>query len=180
MDNKILVAYASTHGSTREVAGTVAATLREHALRVDLLPAKEVRSLQGYRAVVLGAPIYMFHLHKHALQFLSRHQNALSGGVPIAVFAGGPFASGNGNAEEEQNAWVEVRKQLDQELGKFPWLRPVSVELIGGKFDPSALRFPWNLIPALRNVPPSDLRDWDAIRHWSSSLAGQLQSVLSN
>jgi menaquinone-dependent protoporphyrinogen oxidase len=180
MEKKILVAYASTHGSTQEVSESVAATLREHAFSVDLLPAQEVRSLQGYRAVVLGAPIYMFHLHKHALHFLTRHQKALSGGVPIAIFAGGPFASGNGNAEEEQNAWVEVRKQLDQELAKFPWLRPVSVELIGGKFDPSALHFPWNLLPALRKLPPSDLRNWDAIHRWTSSLAGQLRSVLSN
>ena len=180
MEYKILVAYASTHGSTREVAGTIATTLREHALRVDLQPAKEVRSLHGYRAVVLGAPIYMFHLHKHALQFLSRHQKALSGGIPIAIFAGGPFASANGNAEEEQNAWLEVRKQLDQELAKFPWLKPVTVELIGGKFDPSGLRFPWNLIPALRNMPPSDLRNWDAIHRWSSGLVGQFEPLLAN
>jgi menaquinone-dependent protoporphyrinogen oxidase len=180
MEKKILVAYASTHGSTQEVAENIAETLREQALSVDLLPAKEVRSLQRYSAVVLGAPIYMFHLHKHALQFLSRHEKALCGGIPIAIFAGGPFASGNGNAEELQNAWLEVRRQLDQELAKFPWLRPVSVELIGGKFDPSGLRFPWNLIPAMRKLPPSDLRNWDAIQRWSSGLAGQLQYVLAN
>ncbi len=165
MEIKVLVAYASTHGSTQEVAEAVVATLRGHELTVDLQPARDVRTLDGYGAVVLGAALYMFHLHKDALHFLSRHQKALTGGLPIAIFAGGPFGSGDGNE------WQEVRKQLDRELARFPWLRPVSVEVIGGKFDPSGLRLPWNLIPALRQMPPSDLRDWEAIRRWASTLA---------
>jgi menaquinone-dependent protoporphyrinogen oxidase len=179
MESKVLVAYASTHGSTREVAEAVAATLRAHALTVDLQPVRDVRTLETYSAVVLGAPLYMFHLHKDALRFLSRHQKALTGNLPIAVFAGGPFGAGDGaisdGAISDGNEWQEVRKQLDQELAKFPWLRPVATEVIGGKFDPTALHFPWNLIPALRKMPPSDLRDWEAIRRWASTLATQLQ-----
>ena len=35
------------------------------------------------------------------------------------------------------------------------------------------LRFPYNLIPALKKMPASDLRDWEAIRAWASSLATQ-------
>lgn len=180
MEDKVLVAYASTHGSTQEVAGAVAATLREHGLTVDLQAARQVRSLEGYGAVVLGAPLYMFHLHKDALHFLVRHQKALSDGLPgdslpVAIFAGGPFASADGSVDE--NAWQEVRKQVDQELAKFPWLRPLALEVIGGKFDPANLRLPWSLLPALRNIPPSDLRDWEAIRAWASRLAMQLQPV---
>jgi menaquinone-dependent protoporphyrinogen IX oxidase len=38
----ILIAYASTHGSTREVAEAIAATLREHNLTTDLQEAKNV------------------------------------------------------------------------------------------------------------------------------------------
>ena len=173
MASKVLVAYASAHGSTREVAEAVTATLRGHELTVDLQPARDVRTLEGYHAVVLGAPLYMFHLHKDALRFLSRNQKALTG-LPVAVFAGGPFGDGDGNE------WQEVRKQLDQELARFSWLRPVAVEVIGGKFDPSMLRFPWNLVPALRQMPASDLRDWEAIRSWASTLAAQFQPASSH
>jgi menaquinone-dependent protoporphyrinogen oxidase len=51
------------------------------------------------------------------------------------------------------------------------WLKPATVEVIGGKFDPQHLRFPWNLIPALKNMPATDFRDWTAIRAWAGSLA---------
>jgi menaquinone-dependent protoporphyrinogen oxidase len=45
--------------------------------------------------------------------------------------------------------------------------------MVGGKFDPAKLRFPYNLIPALKKMPASDLRDWVAIRAWASSLAAR-------
>ena len=165
MENKVLVAYASTHGSTQEIAEKVASTLRERGLAVDIQPARSLRApLAGYSAVVLGAPLYMFHLHQDALQFLSRHQKQLAGGLPLAIFAGGPI--GKGDADE----WEEVRRHLTAELAKFPWLSPVSVEIVGGRFDPTRLRFPWNLIPALKKMPPTDFRDWSAIHAWAAGL----------
>ena len=74
MSTSILVAYATRYGSTQEVAEAVAATLRERVLAVDIQPMQDVRSLDQYRAVVLGAPLYMFHWHKDALHFLARHR----------------------------------------------------------------------------------------------------------
>ena len=66
-----------------------------------------------------------------------------------------------------------MRARLDEELAQFAWLEPGAVQLIGGKFDPKKLRLPWNLLPALKQMPPSDLRDWPAIRTWAGSLAEQ-------
>ncbi|MCL4514078.1 MAG: hypothetical protein M1379_00565 [Firmicutes bacterium] len=61
---------------------------------------------------------------------------------------------------------------LEQELAKYPWLKPIALELFGGKLDPAKLRFPHNLLtmlPAspLHQAPASDLRDWTAIRAWA-------------
>ncbi len=173
MSMSVLVTYASSYGSTQEVAEVVAATLRENGVEVDLRPIREVRALAGYNAVVLGAPLYMFHWHKDARRFLAQFQRDLTGGLPIAIFAGGPIE------DSDEQAWQTIRGNLDQELAKFPWLTPISVQLIGGKFDPAKLRFPYSLLPALRKMPASDLRDWPAIRAWAGSLVEKFQPVVS-
>ena len=167
MSSSILLAYASSYGSTQEVAQAIAETLRGCGLAIDLLPAKQVKTLSGYRAVVLGAPLYMFRWHADAKSFLSRYHSVLAG-LPVAIFALGPFH----NKEEELTG---AREHLDKDLTKFPWLKPAAVEVFVGKFDPSKLRFPFSLIPALKNMLPSDERDWDAIRGWATEIAGVLK-----
>jgi menaquinone-dependent protoporphyrinogen oxidase len=172
MTAQVLVAFATKYGSTKEVAETIAETLRERGLTVELQPMRQVRALADYRAVVLGAPIYIGSLHKDAQQFLARHQETLSK-RPTAIFALGP-------TREDKTEWEQVRTGLDQELAKVPWFKPIALALFGGKYDPAALRFPDSLLkilPAspLHNAPASDLRDWTAIRAWASDLAAKLQ-----
>ncbi|HNT76491.1 MAG TPA: flavodoxin domain-containing protein [Anaerolineae bacterium] len=171
MSDKILVTYATRYGSTQEVAEKVAATLRESGLAVDVLPTKQVQSLAGYHAVVLGTPLYIGSWLKDAQRFLTQHQAGLEK-LPVAIFSLGPTRAGEGMAE--------VRASLDTQVGKFPWLKPVAVELFGGKYDPDKLRFPdtiLKIIPAspLHGQPASDIRDWDAIRAWATSVATTLQ-----
>ena len=161
----ILVAYATKHGSTQEVAEAVAATLRQHALEVEVQPASEVRALDRYGAVVLGAPLYSGRWHGDASRFLKRHRTALSE-RPVAIFALGPRSA----AEEERRG---SREQLDRALAKASWLAPVAIEVFGGVIDPAKLRFPFNRMPA------SDARDWTAIRAWASNLAASLQPAVS-
>jgi len=168
----VLVAYASRYGSTQEVAEVVGAVLSEQGLEVDILPMREVRTLERYSAVVLGTALYMFRLHKDARRFLARHHEALAE-RPVAIFAMGPI----NNVEKE---WRGVREQLAKELAQFPWFTPVASEIFGGVFDPAKLRFPYNLIPALRRLPASDIRDWTAIRDWANNLAAKLEPALSS
>jgi menaquinone-dependent protoporphyrinogen oxidase len=167
MSDPILVGYATKYGSTKEVAEAVAAALREEGLEVDFQPMRDVKTLEGYGAVVLGAPLYMFHWHKDAKSFLSRHREALTK-RPAAVFALGPF-------EDVPKQWQDVRANLDKELLQFPWFAPVAVEIFGGVFDPAKLTFPYNLVPGLKKMPVSDIRDWNAIRAWANSLPARLQ-----
>jgi menaquinone-dependent protoporphyrinogen oxidase len=161
----ILLAYASRFGSTQEVAETVAATLRENSLEVDLQPMQEVKSLDRYEAVVLGAAIYNARWNADAHLFVSQHQDALSH-VPVAIFTLGPLSA-------SEAAKRNSRRQLDNELTKYPWLKPVAVEIFAGKYDPSK--------PGMgffdRFVPARDLRNWDAIRVWANALPAQLQHV---
>jgi menaquinone-dependent protoporphyrinogen oxidase len=170
MSTSVLIGYATRYGSTQEVAEAVAATLREAGLAVEIQPMRQVRTITGYSAVVLGAPLIMFHWHKDALGFLSRHRQALLL-LPVAVFALGPV-----HDPHDAQEWQDSRAQLDKELAKFPWFKPVALEMFGGKFDPALLRFPLNKLAG--PAPASDIRDWQAIRLWASNLAALLGPAL--
>ena len=90
MSIEIRVAYATRYGFTREVAEAVATTFRDEGLQVAIKPAQKVVALNGYRAIVLGAPLYLGAWHKDALHLLARHREALQK-MPTAVFALGPL-----------------------------------------------------------------------------------------
>lgn len=159
----VLLAYASRFGSTQEVAGAIAAVLRETGLKVDLRPMAEVRTLATYDAVVVGAAIYNTKWNVVAHQFVSQYQAALTG-LPVAIFTLGPLSA-------SEAAKRNSRRQLDNELTKYPWLKPVAVEIFAGKYDPSK--------PGMgffdRFVPARDVRNWDAIRAWANDLPELLQ-----
>lgn len=156
MTTRVLVVYATKYGSTKEVAEVVAATLRKHGLDADVWPAREVHSLGGYSAVVLGAALYMGRWHQNARTFLRRHRTALLR-LPVAIFALGPLST---TEKEKQRS----RAQLNRVFKTFDWLTPVSVEVFGGVIDPSRLHFPFN------HLPKGDARDWSAIRVWATLL----------
>lgn len=162
MSSMTLVGYATRYGSTQEVAEEIAATLGEAGQEVELLPLHQVHSLEAYQAVVMGAPLFMFHWHKDALRFLARHQKALQE-RPVAVFVLGPT-----HEPYDEKEWQDSQDQLDLALAKFEWFKPRSVQMFGGKYDPTKLRFPLSLMAG--EVPASDIRDWAAIRSWAVAL----------
>ena len=161
--NSVLLAYATRFGSTQEVAETVAASLHAAGLKVDLQLMRQVESLDQYDAVVLGAAIYNAKWHAEAHQFFARHQAALTQ-RPVAIFTLGPLSS---NTAAMRNS----RRQLDKELAKYRWLKPVAVEVFAGKYDPKkpGMGFFERLLPA------RDYRDWAAIRAWANALPAQLE-----
>ena len=117
MEKAILVAYATTCGSTQEVAEKITNTLKEEGLAVDVLPIKQVRTLEGYRQVVLGAPMYMFHWHADAHRFLKKFRSTLDGKLPVTIFAGGPTEKGD--AEE----FKVIREQMIKGAGEIPLVK---------------------------------------------------------
>jgi menaquinone-dependent protoporphyrinogen oxidase len=56
---RIVVAYATKHGSTGEVAQAIADRLRTHGFDVDCEPAANLEDLEAYDAAVVGGALYM-------------------------------------------------------------------------------------------------------------------------
>lgn len=157
MTPTVLVAYATKHGSTREVAEAVAARLGGYGIATYVRPAGEVASLDGYAGVVLGSAIYMGRLHSDARRFLRRHRSGLAV-RRLGVFAMGPRTLSDEDVTRSQN-------QLGAALANLSTLNPCTTVVFGGVFDPDQHHFPFNRMPA------SDARDWAAVRAWADDFA---------
>ena len=158
MSRPVLVAYASKHGSTAEVAEVVASTLIDQGVTVDVCPVAEVEDLFRYGGVVLGGALYMGRLHEDARRFL-RQQRKVLAALPFAVFAMGPL-------KLDEKDVGGSRAQLDHALGKVPEVVPFSIAIFGGVVHRTELHFPFS------KMPETDARDWDAIHRWAEELAG--------
>ena len=170
MMTQVLVAYGTRYGSTREVAETVAATLGEQGIETDVKRAREVRSLDGCDAVVLGTPLYMGALHKDVRALLEKNRQALAE-LPFAVFALGPIKSADGLDGS--------REQLFTALAKVTAPTPMATGVFVGAYDPARLALRDRMIAALPASPlhgetAHDDRDWEAIQVWTRDLAGLL------
>jgi menaquinone-dependent protoporphyrinogen oxidase len=64
----------------------------------------------------------------------------------------------------EANSYL---KPLYQEAAD---VKPVSVGLFAGVYDPKKLSFIMNFIMSSALLPPGDFRDWNIIRQWAESL----------
>lgn len=166
MTPKVLVAYASKHGTTREVAESIAETLREFGrLAVEIEDAGRVHDISRYDAVVVGGGLYTGKWHADARHLLKMHRHELAG-KRLAVFGMGPDSV-------EESKVAESRKQLERALAATPEIEPIAVTIFGGALAPESWRFPFNRLPAF------DARDWDAIRGWAEEVATKLTPVVA-
>jgi menaquinone-dependent protoporphyrinogen oxidase len=113
----------------------------------------------------------MARMHKDARRFLRSHRDELLR-RPVGVFVLGPI---HADAKE----FAEAERQMKKELAKFPWFAPVTQQVVGGRFAPDKLGFPFSIMPPLRKLPPSDARDWNAIHAWAGTLPAALQTANS-
>ncbi|MTE14272.1 flavodoxin domain-containing protein [Nocardia aurantiaca] len=172
MKGRILVAYATRYGATREIADHLATTLRESGLEVDCRAMRELRTIDDYRGIILGAPFYYGRWPRPARRFLNRFGPVLAQ-RDIALFAIGQI--------DPSQSESDTRSQLDRLLDRYAWLAPFSVALFGGRWNPAALRGldRWMLkLPGspLHVLPASDLRNWDAISGWATDVAAALNA----
>jgi menaquinone-dependent protoporphyrinogen oxidase len=172
---RVLVSYASRHGSTRGIAERIGERLSAAGLSVDVRPVGKI-DLSGYDAVVLGSALYMFHWMGEGRSFAKKNRGALAG-KPVWLFSSGPF--GDRKVDKEGRDVLEVAgpKELDELRA---WLNPRDHKVFWGAWDSAnkPIGFVERLtmaMPAARNSFPSgDYRDWPAIEAWADGIAAAL------
>src|SRR5512133_2497066 len=91
---KVLIAVASKHGSTREIAAAITEELAGRNIDAVQHEAAEVKDLEGYNAVILGSAIYAGRWMSEARSFAERYHEALVH-MPVWVFSSGPLGAGD-------------------------------------------------------------------------------------
>jgi menaquinone-dependent protoporphyrinogen IX oxidase len=192
---RVLVTYATKHGSTAELAGWIADEVREAGANVDVSPVTAAPSLAGYDAVVLGGPMIM-GWHKDARRYLKRHAGDLSG-KPTAIFITAASLTETG---EEQIDGIPVTKDpwlvkeprdpaklsykenyavprhyLKDALEAAPGLRPVAAAFFGGSLDLTKMNLFEKLFVMLAiRATPGDARNQKAVRAWAREVTPEL------
>ncbi|WP_223932553.1 flavodoxin domain-containing protein [Arthrobacter sp. StoSoilB5] len=164
----VLVAFATRHGATAEIAGRIATRLQAAGVPAEARSVNEVNDVGPYDAVIIGGAAYMFHWLKDATTFAKRHQTDLNR-RPVWLFSSGPL--GNDLVDKDgQDVVVASRPKEFDELQAL--LHPRNERVFFGAWDPNAppvgigerlLR----LMPAAKEtLPAGDFRDWPVIDAW--------------
>jgi menaquinone-dependent protoporphyrinogen oxidase len=167
MSAKILVAYASKYGATKEIAEKVGQVLKEAGFVVDVLTAEKVKDLVPYRAVVLGSAVYIGGWRKQAARFLKDNEKALAE-KKVWLFSSGP--TGKGDPVELVQGW-RFPKGLQHIADR---VNPVDTALFQGAAFPEKLSPIGRWMMKKVKAPLGDFRDWNAITVWAGKIAATL------
>ena len=166
---KILVAVATRHGSTHEIAEALARELGTAGHTVDVKLVADSPTVEGYDAAVIGSAVYMGNWLQEAVHFVDRYQAQLAI-MPVWLFSSGPLG-----ADDPQPKGEPVH--LDQLIGRTG---ARGHRTFVGKLDKDELGFGERLIVRAVGAPAGDFRDWEAIRVWADEIAEELLTPTRN
>jgi menaquinone-dependent protoporphyrinogen oxidase len=156
---KVLVSAASKHGTTAEIAESIADVLRAAHLDVDLIPPDDVETIADYDAVVLGSGVYAGHWLKSARAFVERHELALQGRA-VFLFSSGPIGDPPRPLEDP----VEVATIDETTMA-------IDHRVFAGRLVESDLRTGERLVIQMLRAPYGDFRSWEDITDWAQAIA---------
>jgi menaquinone-dependent protoporphyrinogen oxidase len=158
---KILIAYASTHGSTATIAGRIADHLRAHGAAVV---GGDVRTLargaSGFDAIIVGARVWGSRYPRRVERFVRENLATLTS-RPSAFFS---VALWNLSRIPEHRA--EARQVPARFLARMGW-KPERVEVIAG-----GLAFSKAWLGFLGELDPNrdyTFTDWDQVESFAES-----------
>lgn len=162
---KMLIAVSSKHGSTKEIAESLAETIREAGIEVEIIDPQHVSSVASYGAVIVGSAIYMGCWMGPARDLVNRSADALRA-RPVWLFSSGPM----GRDIIDPADAAEGLRHLELVGGR-------EHRVFAGKADKQQFGFAERAILRMVKSPYGDHRDWPAIREWATSIAKELTAV---
>jgi menaquinone-dependent protoporphyrinogen oxidase len=164
---RVVVTYASKHGSTEQIARCIADRLRERAVDADARPIADVKDLGDAEVVVLGSAVYMGSWMKEASQFAQRHRDTLAR-LHVWLFSSGPTGPVDPKVDPKKG-WTP--KQIP---GLVESIAPRAHRVFPGALDANELGFFERKAIKMAKAPEGDFRNWDEIRAFADEIADSI------
>jgi menaquinone-dependent protoporphyrinogen oxidase len=162
---RALVAVASEHGATLEIADMIGATLARRGIETDIRPVDRVTDLATYEAVVVGSAVYVGQWLKPAREFVEEHTDELAA-RPTWMFSSGPIGD---PPKPDAATAVKVDDLVERVHAR-------DHRLFAGRLEPARLGLVQRVVARAVRAAPGDYRDWNAIQEWATSIADGLAS----
>jgi menaquinone-dependent protoporphyrinogen oxidase len=161
----VLVTAATRHGSTMEIATILTGLLEDAGFEADVKQPDEVRSVDGYDAVVIGSAIYMGRWLEPARRMVERCSGQFAG-RSVWLFSSGPL--GDPPKPDVEPVDAERMRMLTG---------AVDHRVFPGRLMKSELGFGERVIVAGVRAPDGDFRPWDDLTAWAHSIVDRLRAV---
>jgi menaquinone-dependent protoporphyrinogen oxidase len=159
----VLVAVASRHGATQEIAEEIGKVIHQGGFAVDVVKLTgssgygPLPDPAQYDAVVIGSAIYMGRWLGPARDFVANNIEVLTA-KPVWAFSSGPI----GEAKDAASA------------GAADQVTPVDQRTFGGRLERDGLGFAERALVTVMRTADEDDRDWPEIRSWAEGIARTL------
>ena len=165
MSKHILIATASKHGATFDIADEIARVLTARGHSVVDKPVDEIRAVDGFDAVIVGSAVYVGRWMPEATAFVTRHASSLAGRL-VWLFSSGPIGDPPKPTEDpaglpEMMAQTGAREH----------------HIFAGRLDPELLGLGERAIVAMLRAPKGDFRDFAQIDAWAAEIARELEAT---
>lgn len=170
----VLVAYASAHGSTREIAERIAARLTAQGCQAEIRPVTQIEDVSAYDAVVLGSAVHNRLWLPEATNFVQQNLDALAQ-RPVWLFSVGMLGD-QGSAFSPALAGLlrTLRKGRDETASFKDRIHPRGCHAFAGVIQRDHIPLTGHLIFKAMGGYYGDHRNWQEIDAWADGIVQQL------
>lgn len=165
----VVIAAASRHGSTAQIAARIESTMRRELSTdwiVRLADLADPRPFEGADAVVLGSAVYLGHWLRPAITALHAVKDAPL--LDLWLFSTGPIS----DDVIENTRIITADEMVDSGCA-------ADHVVFAGRIDVTELSRWERLVVRALGVVSADRRDWQAVDDWAIDIADQLTAAVT-
>jgi menaquinone-dependent protoporphyrinogen oxidase len=165
---KVLVAYGSKYGSTKEIAEKVGEVLKQEGLQVDVLSADKVKDVTDYQGIIIGSAMYIGMWRKEVKKFVKNNEKELTQ-KPVWIFTSGP--TGKGDPVKQMSGWLYPQglKPVIENI------KPRDITVFHGNAIVEKMSGMEKWVMKRVKSETGDFRDWGMITAWAKKVAAEMK-----